>query len=122
MIKFKKVTKYYKDKTPGARDLNFHIKPGEFVSIVGQSGTGKTTIAKMIIAEENPSAGKIHIGGWEITNIKNSDIPILRRQIGVVFQDFKLFSKKTVFENIAFAMEVCGVDQKRRRFRGVAGP
>ncbi|MFH1537152.1 MAG: cell division ATP-binding protein FtsE [Patescibacteria group bacterium] len=113
MIKFKKVSKFYKDNTPAAKDLSFHIKPGEFVSIVGQSGTGKTTIAKMIIAEERASSGNINVGGWDISSIKNSEIPILRRQIGVVFQDFKLLPKKSVFENIAFAMEVCGLKQDK---------
>ena len=112
MIKFKKVSKEYLDNTPAARDLNFTIKPGEFVSIVGQSGTGKTTIAKMIIAEEIPTAGNIIIGGWDITNIKSSDIPVLRRQIGVVFQDFKLLTKKNIFENVAFAMEVSGAKKE----------
>ncbi|MBU0731618.1 cell division ATP-binding protein FtsE [Patescibacteria group bacterium] len=112
MIKFKKVSKLYPDKTPAAKDLNFSIRPGEFVSIVGQSGTGKTTIAKMIIAEEEPTAGNIIIGGWDITNIKNSDIPVLRRQIGVVFQDFKLLPKKNIFENVAFAMEVSGAKKE----------
>lgn len=113
MIKFKNVTKLYKDNTPASKDLNFHIKPGEFVSIVGQSGTGKTTIAKMIIAEEIPTEGQIVVGGWDISNIKNSEIPILRRQIGVVFQDFKLLPKKNVFENIAFALEASGADHNK---------
>lgn len=113
MIKFKNVSKHYKDNTPASKNLNFHIKPGEFVSIVGQSGTGKTTIAKMIIAEEMATDGQIVVGGWDISNIKNSEIPILRRQIGVVFQDFKLLPKKSVFENIAFALEASGADAKK---------
>ena len=88
MIQLKKVTKRYPDNTYAARDLSLHIKPGEFVSIVGQSGTGKTTLAKMVIAEERPTKGEIEIGGWNITNIKQSEIPVLRRQVGVVFQDY----------------------------------
>lgn len=112
MIIFKKVTKIYPDNTAAALDLNLHIKPKEFVCIVGQSGTGKTTIAKMIYAEEKPTKGQIIIGGWDITNIKPKDVSILRRQIGVVFQDFKLLEKKTVYENIVFALEVCGAKQK----------
>lgn len=112
MIIFKKVTKIYPDNTAAALDLNLHIKPKEFVSIVGQSGTGKTTIAKMIYAEEKPSKGQIIVGGWDITNIKAKDVSLLRRQIGVVFQDFKLLEKKTVYENIVFALEVCGAKQK----------
>lgn len=113
MIFFKKVTKIYQDTIAAAKDLNLHIKPGEFVSIVGQSGTGKTTLAKMIYAEERPSKGEIIIGGWNITNIKPKEIPVLRRQIGVVFQDFKLLEKKTVYENVVFALEVCGVSYQR---------
>lgn len=113
MIHLNKVTKQYSDDTFAARDLSLHIEPGEFVSIVGQSGTGKTTLAKMIIAEERPTRGEIEIGGWNITDIKHSEIPVLRRQVGVVFQDFKLLSGKTVYENIAFALEVCGVKQQQ---------
>lgn len=113
MIKFKNVSKIYPGDTVAVKNINLHIKPGEFVSIVGQSGTGKTTIAKLIIAEEKPTKGKIIIGGWDITDIKNSEVPVLRRQIGVVFQDFKLLLRKTVFENIAFALEVSGAPHKK---------
>lgn len=113
MIRFEKVTKIYSDDTYGARDLSLHVRPGEFVSIVGQSGTGKTTMAKMVIAEEKATKGNVIIGGWDITNIKPSEVPVLRRQVGVIFQDFKLLPKKTVYENIAFALEVCGVQQKK---------
>jgi len=113
MIQFKKVTKIYSDDTYAAKDLSLHIRPGEFVSIVGQSGTGKTTLAKMVIAEERPTKGQVIIGGWDITNITPAEIPVLRRQVGVVFQDYKLLPKKTVYENVAFALEVCGVDHKK---------
>src|SRR3989338_2159166 len=108
MIKLTNVTKTYKDGTVGLADINLHIKPKEFVSVVGQSGTGKTTLVKLIYAEERPNTGNIVIGGWNITRIRRSEIPHLRRQIGVVYQDFKLLPKKTVFENVAFALEVCG--------------
>jgi cell division transport system ATP-binding protein len=113
MIKLRGVTKTYPGTHVAIRNVTLHIKPGEFVSIVGQSGTGKTTLAKLIIAEEKAEKGKIIIGGWDITNIKNHEIPVLRRQIGVVFQDFKLLPKKTVFENIAFALEVSGAPTKK---------
>ncbi|PIY97218.1 MAG: cell division ATP-binding protein FtsE [Candidatus Kerfeldbacteria bacterium CG_4_10_14_0_8_um_filter_42_10] len=113
MIKFKNVSKIYPEDTVAVKNINLHIRPGEFVSIVGQSGTGKTTIAKLIIAEEKPTKGKIIIGGWDITDIKNSEVPVLRRQIGVVFQDFKLLLRKTVLENIAFALEVSGAPLKK---------
>lgn len=113
MIQFKNVSKIYKPDTTALRNLNLRIRPGEFVSIVGQSGTGKTTLARMIIAEERPSKGKIIVGGWDITNIQPSEIPTLRRQIGVVFQDFKLLPKKTVYENVAFALEVAGAPNEK---------
>ncbi|MFH0873579.1 MAG: cell division ATP-binding protein FtsE [Candidatus Komeilibacteria bacterium] len=109
MIKVHKVSKSYPPKVSALKDITFEIQPGEFVSIVGQSGAGKSTLVKLLIAEESPSSGTIEIGGWNITHIKQSEIPDLRKQIGVVFQDFKLLPKKTVFENIAFALEVSGV-------------
>jgi cell division transport system ATP-binding protein len=115
MIRFKNVSKIYPQDTYALKDVSFHIKPGEFVSIVGQSGTGKTTIIRLIIAEEKSSKGRVMIGDWDITDIKQREIPILRRQIGVVFQDFKLLPNKTVFENVAFGMEVAGLNQKRMK-------
>lgn len=113
MITFESVSKVYPDGTVATSDVSFDIEPGEFVSFVGQSGAGKTTVARMIIAEEHPTKGKITIGGWDISHIKRSEVPVLRRQIGVVFQDFKLLPKKTVWENIAFALEVCGAKRKK---------
>ena len=115
MIRLKNVSKNYPPDIVGLQNINLHIRPGEFVSIVGQSGTGKTTLAKILIAEERPSRGQIVIGGWDISDIKASDVPLLRRQIGVVFQDFKLLPKKTVFENVAFALEVCGASPNQIR-------
>ncbi|MFB6226429.1 MAG: cell division ATP-binding protein FtsE [Candidatus Paceibacteria bacterium] len=108
MINFQEVTKTYPDGNIGVKDLNFNIDSGEFVSIVGPSGTGKTTLVKLLIAEERPTEGKIEIGGWDISNIPQRHVPHLRRQIGVVFQDFKLLPKKTAYENIAFALQVAG--------------
>lgn len=113
MIRFKNVSKTYPPDIVGLQNVNVHIRPGEFVSIVGQSGTGKTTFAKLLIAEERPTRGQIVIGGWDISSIKPSEVPLLRRQIGVVFQDFKLLPRKTVHENVAFALEVCGASPKR---------
>ncbi|MBU1165018.1 cell division ATP-binding protein FtsE [Patescibacteria group bacterium] len=113
MIKFENVTKIFKPNTVALKDINIHIKPKEFVSIVGQSGTGKTTMVRLMTAEIKPTKGRVIIGGWDITDIRSSEIPTLRRQIGVVFQDFKLLPKKTVFENIAFALQVCSVGSKR---------
>jgi len=115
MIKLHGITKIYSTETVALRNLNLHIDAGEFVSIVGQSGTGKTTLIKLLIAEEKPTRGKIEIGGWDISNIGSREIPFLRRQIGIVFQDFKLLPKKTVYENTAFALEVAGEETKRIR-------
>ena len=115
MIRFKNVSKIYKPNTVGVQNVSLHIRPGEFVSIVCQSGTGKTTLVKLLIAEERPSKGQIVIGGWDISHIRGSEVPILRRQIGVVFQDFKLLPKKTVFENVAFALEVCGAPRRKMK-------
>ncbi len=108
MIKFLNITKIYPPDIKALNQVNLHIKPGEFVSIVGQSGTGKTTMVKILIGEEKPDQGKIIVGGWDITNIGQREIPTLRRQIGVVYQDFKLLHKKTLLENVAFALQVCG--------------
>lgn len=108
MIKVINLSKNFGKDVQALKNLDFHIKPGEFVSVVGQSGSGKSTLIKLVIAEEKASKGKIIIGGWDITKIKPQEIPTLRRQLGVIFQDFKLLPKKTLFENIAFAMQACG--------------
>jgi len=113
MIKFRGVSKIYPPDIKALYQVNLHIKPGEFVSIVGQSGTGKTTMVKLLIGEERATSGRLIIGGWDITNITQTEVPILRRQIGVVFQDFKLLNKKTLSENIAFALQVCGQTPKK---------
>jgi cell division transport system ATP-binding protein len=113
MITFKNVSKIYPPDTYALKNINLRIEAGEFVSIVGQSGTGKTTLIRLIIAEEPPTKGRVIIGDWDVTNIKQREIPILRRQIGVVFQDFKLLPRKTVFENVAFGLEVAGISQTR---------
>ncbi len=113
MILFEHVTKTFQHKNVGLEDVSLHIEAGEFVSIVGQSGSGKTTLAKLIFAEERPDRGRIVIGGWDITHISFGDIPTLRRQIGVVFQDFKLLPRKTLYENVAFALEVSGESNDR---------
>ena len=115
MINLEGVSKRYAPDVHGLHEVSLRIQPGEFVSIVGQSGAGKTTLAKLLIAEERPTQGRVTIGGWDITNIPRRDVPFLRRQIGVVFQDFKLLPKKTVFENVAFALEVAGESSARIR-------
>lgn len=108
MITFSNIAKAYTPESPALREINLKIPTGDFVSVVGQSGAGKSTLLKLLSAEERPTQGKIIIDGWEITQIKRWQIPHLRRQIGVVFQDYKLLRKRTAFENVAFAMEVGG--------------
>lgn len=112
MIELRNVSKTYPTGTEAVKNVTLNIKPGEFVSLVGRSGTGKSTLVKMIVAEERPTNGRIVLGGWDITKIRDADIPLLRRQIGVVFQDFKLLPQKTVFENVSFALEVAGYPRK----------
>lgn len=112
MIEFKNVTKQYAADIFALNDVSFSIQAGEFVSVVGQSGAGKSTIVRLLMAEERATRGRISVGGWDITDIRRREIPELRRQMGVVFQDFKLLPRKTVFENVAFALEVCGERRK----------
>lgn len=111
MIIFQNVTKAYSHGTVALDKVSFKIQPGEFVSIVGRSGAGKSTIIKMLIGEEKPTKGQIFFGTYEVTKLKSSELPELRRHIGVIFQDFRLLMKKTVFENVAFALEVAGRPQ-----------
>ena len=108
MIVFENVTKFYQPNTHALDNFSLEIKPAEFVSIVGQSGTGKTTVVKLLIGEERATKGTIKVGDWDITDIRRREIPYLRRQIGVIFQDFKLLPAKTLLENVSFAMQVCG--------------
>lgn len=113
MIDLQNVTKLYGKNYVGLNNINLSIGAGEFVSIVGQSGTGKSTLIKLLIAEERPTSGSITIGGWNINNMPQRHVPYLRRQLGIIFQDFKLLPKKTVKENVAFALHVAGARRKR---------
>ncbi|MBM3706479.1 MAG: ATP-binding cassette domain-containing protein, partial [Actinobacteria bacterium] len=108
MIELRNVTKVYENKTAALKNINLTIKKGEFVFLVGPSGSGKSTIIKLLIREIPVSSGSIFIAGRNICNLKQSRIPQLRRNIGSVFQDFKLLPNKTAFENVAFALEVIG--------------
>lgn len=107
MIKFQNVTKYY-GQNKALTDINIDINHGEFISLVGLSGAGKSTLMKVITGEEQIDDGKILIDDIDISRVKKSDLPYLRRKIGMVFQDIKLLPKRTAFENVAFAMEVSG--------------
>lgn len=111
MITLLHVSKSYSRRNQVLSDVNLHIKAGEFVSVVGQSGAGKTTLVRLLIGEERADEGQVVIGDWDITRLGRHEIPYLRRQIGVIFQDFKLLPKKTLRENVAFALEVCGASQ-----------
>ncbi|MCB9798201.1 cell division ATP-binding protein FtsE [Candidatus Nomurabacteria bacterium] len=115
MISLESVSKKYNRKSVALEDVSLFIEPGEMVSIVGQSGSGKTTLVKLLIAEERASSGRVKIGDWDITRVSRRDVPLLRRQIGVIFQDFKLLAKKTVYENVAFALQVAGESPFRIR-------
>jgi cell division transport system ATP-binding protein len=112
MINLQGVSKSY-SKNKVLDNVNLKVSAGEFVSIVGQSGAGKTTIVRILIGEERVDNGKVLVGDWDITRISQREIPFLRRQIGVIFQDFKLLPKKTLAENISFALEVSGGSREK---------
>ena len=113
MILLDRVTKSYgKDLKPALNRVSLHVEPNEFVILVGTSGAGKSTLLKLLTREEKPTSGKIVVGGIDYDTLKDKHIPLLRRKIGVVFQDFKLLPQRTVFENIAFALEIAGMTNK----------
>lgn len=110
MIFFDRVSKIYPKKRKSVlNNVSLNVSPGEFVVIMGQSGAGKSTILKLITREEKQTSGKIVVGGIDYDDLKSRDIPLLRRRIGVVFQDYKLLPNRTVYENVAFAMEISGM-------------
>lgn len=108
MLRFEKVSKVFPGDFVALENINLLIKKGEFVSIVGHSGAGKTTLLKLIYGEERPTSGKVFFKDRDVSAIKKKHLPYFRRNIGMVFQDFKLLSEKTVFENVAYALEVAG--------------
>ncbi|MBR2803351.1 cell division ATP-binding protein FtsE [Candidatus Saccharibacteria bacterium] len=107
--------KYPGDEDPALDSVSLHIEPNEFVFLVGKSGAGKSTLMKMITKEETPDSGKIIIGGIDLDYVKKRHIPGYRRRLGVVFQDFKLLPRRTVYENVAFALEIVGMSNKEIR-------
>jgi cell division transport system ATP-binding protein len=115
MILLDRVTKTYNRKGPALERISLHVEPKEFVIIVGQSGAGKSTLFKLLTREEKPTSGKIIVGGMDYESLRDKDIPLLRRKIGVVFQDFKLLANKTVNENVAFALEIAGIPNQEIR-------
>ena len=120
MIDFEHVYKTYEthnDENVALEDINIHIDEGEFVFILGHSGAGKSTFLKLIQMEEKPTEGKVFINGQDLTRIKRRKVPYLRRQMGVVFQDFRLIPKMSVYDNVAFAMRVIGAKEREIRDR-----
>ena len=111
MIRTNNVTKVYKGNVVALRDVSIDIIKGEFVFLVGPSGSGKSTMMRLILREDNPTSGEIYVAGKNVAQLASWKIPALRRNIGCVFQDFKLLPNKTVFENVAFALEVIGISR-----------
>ncbi|MBR3312416.1 MAG: cell division ATP-binding protein FtsE [Solobacterium sp.] len=117
MIECSHVYKRYKNGTNALYDLNFSVDQGEFVYIIGPTGSGKSTLIKLLDAEETPTKGDVRVVGLDVGNLKNRQVPIYRRNIGVVFQDYRLLPTKTVFENVAYALEVINMNKKQIRKR-----
>ena len=117
MIRLKDVEKTYDNGTEALRGISFGIEDGEFVFLVGPSGSGKSTIIKLLTGEILPSGGRIMINGFSMSNISDRQIPYMRRTIGVIFQDFRLIGKKTVYDNLALAMRAVGASSKEIRSR-----
>jgi cell division transport system ATP-binding protein len=113
LIQFQGVTKVYPNGVNALNDINFQISKGEFVLIMGESGAGKSTLNKLITKEEKPTSGEVYVNGFNLSNLKGKKISLFRRSIGMVFQEFRLLSKMTVYENVAFAQEAIGVPIER---------
>lgn len=112
MIAFQNVFKIYNSHSVALEDANFQVSPGEFVSFVGRSGAGKSTVIRLLIGEEKPSKGRVFFGQYEVNKLGDSELPAFRRHVGVVFQDFRLLPMKSAYENVAFALEVAGRPQR----------
>ncbi|RPF54372.1 cell division ATP-binding protein FtsE [Aquisalibacillus elongatus] len=115
MIELKKVSKVYKNGVGALNGVDVTINQGDFVYVVGPSGAGKTSFIKMMYREETPSEGQVFMNGVEVASLKKKEVPYLRRDIGVIFQDFKLLQRKSVYENVAFALEV--IEENPRKIR-----
>ena len=118
MIDFEHVSKQYKHNAkPALKDVNFHVDDGEFVFLLGHSGAGKSTLLKLILREETPTEGRVLVNGQDVARLRRRKIPYLRRQMGIIFQDFRLIPTMTVYENIAFAMHVTNIGHKQIKER-----
>ncbi len=115
MIKLENVSKAYSAGIPALNDVNLYIEPGEFVFVVGDSGSGKSTLIKLLLKELEPTSGSIVINNQKLGNIRHRDVPRFRRNVGVVFQDFRLLKDRNVYENVAFAQRVVGTPVKTMR-------
>ena len=117
MIEFIDVVKSYPEGNHALRGVSMQIEDGEFCYLVGPSGSGKSTIIKMITGELRPTSGSVHVNGYSLERIRKSEIPYMRRTVGVVFQDFRLIANKTVYDNVAFAMRVIGARDREIKER-----
>ncbi len=117
MVDLHEVKKTYENGTKALQGVDLHIEDGEFVFLVGPSGSGKSTIIKILTAELQPTAGTVFVNGFKLETIRKRSIPYMRRTLGVIFQDFRLIDKKTVYENVAFAMRVIGASEREIRKR-----
>jgi len=117
MIEFTDVVKSYREGNDALKGVNMQIEDGEFCFLVGPSGSGKSTIIKLITGELKPTSGTVHVNGYSLERIRKREIPYLRRTVGVVFQDFRLISKMTVYDNVAFAMRVIGSREREIKER-----
>ena len=117
MIEFKNVKKLYPNGTHALNGINLKIEDGEFVFVIGHSGAGKSTMMKLLLREEKLTSGRLKVGDYDLTKMSSFRVPYYRRELGVVFQDFRLFPDKTVYENVAFAMRAVGTPNKMIRRR-----
>lgn len=117
IIRLKSVKKRYKNGVTAIHDLNLNIEKGSFVFVIGDSGSGKSTLMKLLYREEKPTSGQIIVGGINVAKLRNSKVYKLRRKLGIVFQDYRLLPKLTVYENVAFAMEVIGAPKQQIRVK-----
>ena len=119
LIRLKHVHKKYKNGVTALYDLSLSIKKGSFVFVIGTSGSGKSTLIKLLYREEKPTSGQIVVGGVNVAKLRNNKVYKLRRKVGIVFQDYRLLPKLTVFENVAFAMEVLGAEKEDIRIKAL---
>lgn len=112
MIAFQNISKVYNTRSIALEDVSFQVKPGEFISLVGRSGAGKSTVIKLLVGEDRPTKGRVFFGQYEVNKLRDRELPAFRRHIGIIFQDFRLLPTKNAYENVAFALEVAGRPQR----------